>query len=218
VLIHGGRRFEDVVGFDLRWRGDPGSSVTESERYRLRAVVNLDEEDIRLYSVLGTPIDEQLVVPDQAGDYRKKLRRHEHAGEWRLADDPDADFLLIFERQPQDHELMAASAQPREVDPLTPDLAGRDIADVCIMDLFDNPSMSPSEVGEGEDPLDSDTRNRVDRWRANTSTIPPPDFVSPRSSEADLNLDGDLPSSVFDKAGHDCWRLREKAILSRGVV
>ncbi|KAH6855709.1 hypothetical protein B0I37DRAFT_424341 [Chaetomium sp. MPI-CAGE-AT-0009] len=109
VIIKGGQRFRSIRCFSIEGpcdyrllRDGALAPITVKRRYRLRAVLNLVDSDVRTYHYDTTPVVEQLDphVSQETGipaeRYLPKLQRGEHARGWRFEDSPTRFFLLIY--------------------------------------------------------------------------------------------------------------------------
>ncbi|AEO60604.1 hypothetical protein MYCTH_97168 [Thermothelomyces thermophilus ATCC 42464] len=115
VIMRGVQKFDSIRSFvvegpyDYQWhKNGTLSPLTKSRAYRLRAVLNLAESDVRIYHQDTSPVIEQLdpdliaafknpgepYVPKEA--YLPKLHRGEHARGWTFEDSPTRHFLLIY--------------------------------------------------------------------------------------------------------------------------
>lgn len=109
VILRGGQPFRTVRTFSIDGPRDfcllPNGSlapVHTRRRYRLRAVLNLADSDVRTYHQDTSPVVEQL-DPRLSEDTRRpeerylaKLSRGAHARGWAFEDSPGRYFLLVY--------------------------------------------------------------------------------------------------------------------------
>jgi hypothetical protein len=109
VIVRGGQPFRTIRTFiidgpcDYRLlRDDTIVPINIKRRYRLRAVLNLADSDIRTYHQDTSPIVEQLdpklseTTQRPEERYIPKLMRGEHARGWTFEDSPARYFLLVY--------------------------------------------------------------------------------------------------------------------------